>query len=79
MAQPTQATQAQPQSTTGAHNVFHRLVFAFGGVCLFAVLADLNEGLGHVLVALMAGFLLIWLLSHGQTISKMLNAVIPQG
>lgn len=62
----TSKTKSSKTSTAQqqGHSVFVTLLFAMVGVSLLAIFADLNEGIGKVAVALMAGWLLIFLMTN---------------
>lgn len=76
------ASAPQTASTTsapsGAHNVWTELVFAFIGTAALAIVANMNERLGRVLLSVMVGFLFMWLLLHSGQIAGWIQKAVPQ-
>ncbi len=50
------------------HDVFVRSLSELVGISLLAVVADMNDNLGKVAVALMGGWLLIFLITNATSI-----------
>lgn len=48
------------------HSVFVTILGEVIGVSILAIVADMNDDLGKVAVALMGGWLLIFLMTHDQ-------------
>lgn len=67
-----------PGAPSGAHNVWNDLVFAFIGTAALAIVANMNERLGRVLLSIMTGFLFMWFLLHSGQIAGWINKTVPQ-
>jgi hypothetical protein len=78
IAQLASQQQQQAGQSAGSHNVWNDLVFAFVGTGVLAVVAQMNERLGRVLLAIMIGFLFVWFLAHSQVLAGIINRVVPQ-
>jgi len=55
------ATKAAPQYTLTAHQTYMGLLGELIGIAVLAVIADLNEDVGKVAVAVMVGWFIIFL------------------
>jgi hypothetical protein len=55
------------------HDVFVTILGEVIGVSILAILADQNEDLGRVAVALMGGWLLIFLMTHDMFLKGLVN------
>lgn len=74
-----QATQTETiMPVTGSHNIWNELVFAFVGTAALAIIANMNEALGRVLLAVIVGFLFMWFMLHSGTIANWINQTVPQ-
>jgi hypothetical protein len=78
VAQLASQQRQQAGQSAGSHNVWNDLVFAFVGTGVLAVVAQMNERLGRVLLAIMIGFLFVWFLAHSQVLAGIINRVVPQ-
>jgi hypothetical protein len=57
------------------HEIVVTVTVELVGVALIAILAGMSDGLGRVMVALMSGFLLVFLITN----ATFLKGVIPSG
>jgi hypothetical protein len=55
------------------HDVFVVMLGEVIGVAILAIVADMNDNLGRVAVALMAGWLLIFLMTHDLFLKGLVN------
>lgn len=60
---------------SASHNVWTQLLWAFLGTGALAIIASFNEQLGRVLLALMVGFLVVWLILHDNWIGSVLGGI----
>lgn len=60
-------------TTQPGHDVFVKILGEVIGVSILAILADQNDDLGKVAVALMGGWLLIFLMSHDMFLKGLVN------
>lgn len=80
--------KAGPPGPKTSHDVYVTIIFELIGISLLAILADLNDELGKLLVIMMAGWFLFflitnagWLAAHipgASTTVPGLKAPIPQ-
>lgn len=66
------AMSAKPQSQPG-HDVFVTILGEVIGVSILAILADQNDDLGRVAVALMGGWLLIFVMTHDMFLKGLMH------
>ena len=66
------AVKTKTQAKAG-HDVFVTILGELIGVSILAVIADTNEELGKVAVALMGGWLLVFLMTHDQFLKGIVN------
>lgn len=64
----TGGTVASKPKPTPQHSIFVVMIAELIGIALMALLADLNEGLGKVLMYVMVGWLLLWLMLNAKQI-----------
>jgi hypothetical protein len=50
--------------TTSAHSTFVKILAEVGGVSVMAILADTNDEIGSVLVAIMVGWVILALMTN---------------
>lgn len=62
-----------PAGTPDIHGVFTALAGEIIGVSLLAVFADLNDDLGHALVAVMIGWFLMFLIINASGIHTLVG------
>lgn len=61
------ATKASNQP---GYDIVVTTAFELVGVGLLALLAGTNDNLGRVIIVIMAGWIVLWLLSHTGTLTK---------
>ena len=59
------------QPSQPGHDVFVVLLGEAIGIAIMAIVADINDNIGKIAVALMAAWLLIFLMTNGEWISEM--------
>ena len=64
----TNAQTLQQQSVPG-HGVFVTILAEVIGVSILAIVADSSDSLGKIAVAIMAGWLLLFLINNAQSLS----------
>lgn len=69
---PPPNTKTKAQSS---HNIYVGLIGELAGVAVLAILADMNDDLGKLLVALMAGWFLIFLMINASWLSTVTKKV----
>jgi hypothetical protein len=68
------ATSKLTQPQTG-HDIVITTTVELVGVALMAILAGTSDGMGRIMVALMGGFMLVWLMTN----TAFLKGIIPHG
>lgn len=66
-------TKKTTASSPPGHDVFVTILGELIGVSILAVIADTNEEMGKVAVALMGGWLLIFLMTHDTFLKGIVN------
>lgn len=67
---PTKKIRTISEQTT--HSGFNEVLFALIGVGIFGIIAGINKGLGRTMIALMVGFLLLFLLFHANLLQDLI-------
>lgn len=65
-------TNKKPAGQPG-HDVFVKILGEVIGVSVLAILADQNDDLGRVAVALMGGWLLIFIMTHDMFLKGLMH------
>lgn len=58
------------KSNQPGYDIVATTAFELVGVGLLALLAGTNDNLGRVIIVIMAGWIVLWLLSHTTTLTK---------
>lgn len=66
-------TAKKTPATQPGHDVFVVMLGELIGISILAIIADTNEELGKVAVALMGGWLLIFLMTHDTFLKGIVN------
>lgn len=61
---------AAKTSNQPGYDIVVTTAFELVGVGLLALLAGTNDNLGRVIIIIMAGWIVLWLLSHTTTLTK---------
>lgn len=67
---PPPKKKAGPPTPQSSHNAYVTIIFELIGISLLAVLADMNEELGKLLMVMMIGWLLFFLIIHATWLSQ---------
>lgn len=71
-----QGVEAGPAlSAQQGHNIFVKLIGETIGVMVLAVIADMNENVGKIIVTIMVGWLLLFLAINGQWFNQFIGKV----
>jgi hypothetical protein len=65
-----------PTSGENEHSIFVTIVAELIGISIIAIAADLNEGLGQVLMWIMIGWLLVWLILNASELQNLVGKLL---
>lgn len=60
---------------TGPHNIYVQLLGEIIGVAILAIVADMNDGMGKVAVALIGGWFFVFLILHAPVLQSLFSKV----
>lgn len=66
---------AQPSQTSDAHHAYVALIGEAIGVTVLAIIADMNDDAGKIVVAIMAGWFLLFLMIQAPVLAQLTGKI----
>jgi hypothetical protein len=69
------AAATKPKGTSTGEDVIIKTIIELLGVGLLALVAGISDEFGNIMVVIMAGIMLIWLMTHAQELQKIVGKI----